>query len=127
MDELPYGVDTIVLRMPWDNPQRRWRSGWQWDIARGALSPWTVTARPRDRGFDTEIAPAAGKEDPANRPLPLPLPFEHPSRRSLYDPNGRPETLYPASLGGTNENPFLPEGIGPRNCMMPTSARRCAT
>lgn len=112
MDELPYGVDTIVLRMTWDTPPRRRRSIGRWDIARGALSPWAVADRPRAGSFNAEIVPVADEEDPAHRPLPEP--FEHPSRRLLYDPNARPETLYPSPLGGTNEHPFLPGGIGPR-------------
>ena len=111
MDELPYGVDTIVLRMTWDTPPRRWRSRGRWDIARGALSPWAVAGGPRVGTYDAEVVPTADEQDPAHRPQALP--FEHPSRRLLYDPNARPETLYPVPLGGTNENPFLPGGIGP--------------
>ena len=84
----------------------------RWEIARGAVSPWAVAGSPRAGRFDAEIVAVADEEDPAHRPLPEL--FEHPSRRLLYDPNARPETLYPAPLGGTNENPFLPGGIGPR-------------
>lgn len=115
MDKLPYGVDTIVLRITWPAP-RVWRSGYRWDSARGARPPWAVNTR-LTSSPDVAIVPVADKEGPANHPLPLP--FDHFSQRPRYDPDARPATVYPLPLAGTNENPFLPGDIGPRGGSAP--------
>lgn len=112
MNELPYGVDTIVLRMTWDNPPRRVRARGRWDIARG-VSPWyEVRAQPLTDGLDAGAMPIADKRWPPDPPLAMPPALS--SQRPLYDPDARPPTISPLPLGGTNENPFLPGGFGAR-------------
>lgn len=112
LDRLPYGVDTIVLRMTWENPARRPLARGRWDIARGARPGHVGVGEWPAAGFDTGVVPIADKGDPAGRPPALPLPLA--SRPSLLSPDSRPPTLFPLAPNGINENPPFTAGGGSR-------------
>lgn len=112
LDRLPYGVDTIVLRMTWENPARRPLARGRWDIARGARPGYVGVGKWPAAGFDTGIVPIADKGDPAGLPPALPLPLA--SRPSLLSPDSRPPTLFPLAPNGRNEDPPFAAGGGSR-------------
>lgn len=103
MDELPYGVDTIVLRMTWENPPRRPRARGRWDIAQGVRPWYSGAASPLAGGFDAHVVPVADKSGPSERLPGAPLAPSY--RPSASSPDSGPPTLYPLAPGGTNEIP----------------------
>ena len=112
LERLPYGVDTIVVRMTWENPARRPLARGRWDIARGARQGYVgVGVRP-PAWIDSGIVPIADKGDPAGLPPALPLPSA--SRPSLLSPDSRPPTLSPLAPYGINDAPPFAAGGGSR-------------
>lgn len=113
MDEWPYGVNTIRLRITWPAP-RPWVSDARWDIAQGAIPSWAVAARPLTRRPDTgviRIADEEEKEREQERKETLPhVTSPAPSPRSglLSPDSGPPPPLSPLAPGLPPYSPLIP-------------------